>query len=128
MVEFLPCRDPEQIRTMCTDAGIPYAPQIHAYTAVQDETQIGFALFLLEPERVFILHIPNDDYLADVLVRSAMNSALLRGIEMVNFSRSNNTQLLKLLNFVTGDINLDVPIKNFIHDCKNCANSQGKSC
>ncbi len=128
MVEFLPCRDPQQIEAMCNDAAIPYAPQIHAYTAVQDDTQLGYALFLLEPERVFILHIPNDDYLADVLVRSAMNSALLRGVELVRFQHCNNVQLLKLLNFVTGDINLDVPIKNFIHDCKNCANSQGKSC
>ena len=128
MVEFLPCRDTEQIKAMCGEANIAYAPQIHAYTAVQDDSQIGFALFWLEPERVSILHVPNDDYLADVLVRSAMNSALLRGVETVNFSRSNNKELIEVLKFVTGDINLDVPIKNFIHDCKNCANSQGKPC
>ncbi len=128
MVEFLPCRDPVQIKVLCRQAQVAHTPAVHAYTAVENEEQIGFGLFELAPARVSILHIPNDDYLADVLTRSAMNYALLQGIELVSFQRANNIPLLQALEFVKDDINEDAEIKSFFRGCRNCAKTDGKPC
>lgn len=128
MVEFLPCRDIDEVKSLCTTAQVEYSPLMHAYIAVENGQKVGFGLFELSESCVSILYIPNDDYLADVLVRSAMNYALLMGIEAVNFARANNIELLRGLDFVRGDINSDVPINIFIRNCKNCSNPQGKSC
>lgn len=128
MVEFTPCTDLNEVKALCAEAGKAFVLGTHAYTAQENGVRVGFGLFLLEPQRVCILHIPPDDYLADVLVRSAMGFAQTRGATLVNFAQAPHPALLRSLGFTADGAPADTEIKNFLHSCKNCAKEPGKSC
>ncbi len=123
MIEFLPSSNRKINQSLCAQAGIDYTPSIVAYLATERGEQIGFGIFAVEAGVVKVLYIPEDEYLADILTRSGLNYAELRGIESANFSQANHIDLLKKLNFVKQDINKDLPIAEALHSCKNCGKS-----
>ncbi len=123
MIEFLPSSDLEINQSLCAQAGIEFTPAIIVYLATERGKQIGFGIFAVEAGIVKVLHIPEDEYLADILTRSGLNYAELRGIELANFSQANHIDLLQKLNFVKQDINTDLPIAEALHSCKNCGKS-----
>ncbi|SDM74104.1 hypothetical protein [Acetanaerobacterium elongatum] len=123
MIEFLPSSDTSLNQALCKQAGVAYASSVIVYTAVERGAQIGFGLFIVEGKVLKVLHIPDDEYLADVLTRSGINYAELRGIELVNFSQANNIELLKKLYSIQEDINVDFSAEELLHSCKNCGKS-----
>lgn len=124
MIEFLPSSDTSQNQALCERAGVAYSPSVIVYTAVEHGTQLGFGLFAVETGVLKVLHIPDDEYLADILTRSGINYAELRGIELVNFSQANNIELLQKLYSLQKDISVDFSAEELLHSCKNCGKSQ----
>lgn len=123
MIEFLPSSDPSINKALCEQAGVAYSPSVIVYTAVERGVQIGFGLFAVESKVLNVLYIPDDEYLADILTRSGINYAELRGIELVNFSHANNIELLQKLYVIQEDINMDFSAELLLHSCKNCGKS-----
>ncbi len=118
MVEFLPCKDQPLIRALCEKAGVEYDTGVFAYTAEENGKHAGFGLFFLDEERVEVLYVPEDAYLADVLTRSGMNYAQQKGIALVNFKRANSQAVFKQLGFVKEDDSGDEMIASYLRSCK----------
>lgn len=120
MIEFKPCTDVQKLKEYCAQTNTRYAENIFAYTAVERGSEAGFGLFTLTDEKVEVIYLPEDEYLVDVLSRSAMNYGDLRGVKKVNFEKANQQDKLKKLGFVTDERGPESDILSYINNCKNC--------
>lgn len=120
MIEFKPCTDVQKLKEYCAQTSTEYAENIFAYTAVERGSEAGFGLFALTDEKVEVIYLPEDEYLVDVLSRSAMNYGDLRGVKKVNFEKANQQDKLKKLGFVTDERGPESDILSYINNCKNC--------